>query len=47
MKRTYTIDDVTLEARKRRTAVRRVRGYLRGEFDITGKTIPKGKRKKK
>lgn len=38
--RDFTIDGVTVKARKYRTAVRRVRGYKRGEFDITGATIP-------
>lgn len=38
--RDYTISGVTVTARRYRTAVRRVSGYLRGEFDITGATIP-------
>jgi hypothetical protein len=37
--RDFTIDGVTVQASKWRTAVRRVRGYIRGEFDINGKTI--------
>jgi hypothetical protein len=42
----YTINGVTVTARNYRTAVRRVRGYLRGEFDIKGRTIPRAERKK-
>ena len=38
-KKLYTIDDVTVEAKSRRTANRRVRGFKRGELDINGKTI--------
>lgn len=38
--REFTINGVTLKARTYRTAVRRVRGYKRGEFDINGATIP-------
>ncbi len=37
--RKFTIDDVTLEAKSYRTAVRRVRGYQRGELTLEGKTI--------
>jgi hypothetical protein len=44
MNRSYTIDDVTLTARRYRTAVRRVRGFKRGELDIDGKTILASKR---
>lgn len=44
--REFTIDGVTVRARNLRTARRRVRGYLRGEMDITGKTIPIKRRKK-
>lgn len=40
----YTINEVTVTARNYRTAVRRVRGYQRGEFDIDGKTILASKR---
>lgn len=39
MNRSYTIDNVTLTARRYRTAVRRVKGFKRGELDINGKTI--------
>lgn len=42
--RKFTIDDVTLEAKSYRTAVRRVRGYQRGELTLEGKTIPPIKR---
>lgn len=38
-KRGFTIDGVTVNARCYRTAVRRVRGFQRGEFDIDGRTI--------
>lgn len=38
-KREYTIDDVTLEAYTYRTAVRRVRGFQRGELNLDGSTI--------
>lgn len=37
--RKFTIDDVTLEAKSYRTAVRRYRGYQRGELTLEGKTI--------
>ena len=37
--REFTIDGVTLTARNYRTAVRRVRGYKRGEFNLDGSTI--------
>ncbi len=37
--RKFTIDDVTLEAKSFRTAVRRVRGYKRGELKLDGSTI--------
>lgn len=43
-KREYRIGDVTLTARSYRTAVRRVAGFLRGEFDIEGRTILASKR---
>ncbi len=42
--RQYTIDNVTDTARRYRTAVRRVWGFQRGEFDIDGKTILASKR---
>jgi len=35
----YTIDNVTVSARNFRTAVRRVRGFKRGELTIEGATI--------
>ena len=41
----YTIDEIKVRARNYRTAVRRVRGYQRGELDINGKTILASKRK--
>lgn len=48
---TYKFDHdnktITITARNRRTAVRRWRGLLRGEFDIDGKTILATKRKPK
>lgn len=37
--RQFTIQNVTVTARRYRTAVRRVRGYLRGELTIEGQTI--------
>ena len=40
-KKDYTIDGITVSAKNLRTAKRRVAGYLRGEFDIHGRTIPK------
>ena len=41
----YTIDEVKVRARNYRTAMRRVRGYQRGELDIDGRTILASKRK--
>lgn len=38
-KREYRIDGVILEAKRYRTAVRRVRGYKRGELNLDGSTI--------
>ena len=38
-KKQYIIDDVTIEAKSYRTAVRRVRGYQRGELNLDGSTI--------
>jgi hypothetical protein len=35
---------ITIEARTRRTAERRLRGLLRGELDVDGKTILAKKR---
>ncbi len=43
-KRPFTIDGVTLDARCYRTAVRRVRGFQRGELTIEGRTILASKR---
>ncbi len=43
--KSYTIDDVKVEARNVRTAQRRVRGFKRGELTIEGKTIPAKDRK--
>lgn len=43
--RQYSIDGVTITAKTWRTAVRRVRGYQRGELDLNGKTILASKRK--
>lgn len=45
---TFNIDgsSVTIRARNARTAERRFRGYLRGEMDLQGRTIPPRKRKK-
>ena len=37
--REFTIDGVTLNARTYRTAVRRVRGFKRGELNLDGSTI--------
>lgn len=45
MMRDFTINGVTVNVRSYRTAVRRVRGYQRGEFDIHGATIPAKDRK--
>lgn len=42
--REYKIDGVTLTAKSWRTAVRRVKGYQRGELDLSGKTILASKR---
>ncbi len=46
---TYKFDHngktITIEARNRRTAERRLRGLLRGELDAKGKTILAKKRK--
>jgi len=39
MNNQYTISNVTVSAKSYRTAVRRVRGYQRGEFTIDGQTI--------
>lgn len=39
MKRSYTIDGVTLDAKRYRTAVRRVKGFKRGELNLDGSTI--------
>lgn len=47
MKREFTIQGVTVVAHRYRTAVRRVRGFLRGEMDINGKNIPVHLRGKK
>jgi hypothetical protein len=44
--RSFTIQNVTVAARRFRTAVRRVRGFLRGELTIEGQTIPLKDRKK-
>ena len=44
MKRPYTIDGVTLSAKSYRTAVRRVRGFRRGELTLEGQTILASKR---
>lgn len=44
MKRQFHIDDVALQAKSYRTAVRRVRGYQRGELTLAGLTIPPIKR---
>ncbi len=38
-KQQYTIDNITVEAKSYRTAVRRVRGYQRGELNLDGSTI--------
>ena len=35
----YTVSNVTVSAKSYRTAVRRVRGYERGELTIDGQTI--------
>ena len=35
----YKFDATTITARNYRTAVRRLRGFERGEMDINGKTI--------
>lgn len=43
-KKSYTIDGVTLNANHYRTAVRRVRGYKRGELNLDGSTILANKR---
>lgn len=40
----FTIDGVTVRARNYQTAVRRIRGYKRGELDIEGRTILARKR---
>ena len=45
--RQFTIQNVTVTARRFRTAVRRVRGFLRGELTIDGRTIPVSERKSK
>ena len=46
--RSFTIQNVTVTARRFRTAVRRVRGFLRGELTIEGQTIlPKDRKKVK
>lgn len=37
--RQFTIQNVVVTARRYRTAVRRVRGFLRGELTIEGQTI--------
>jgi hypothetical protein len=37
--RSFTVQNVTVTARRYRTAVRRVRGFLRGELTIEGQTI--------
>lgn len=42
--REYRIDGVTLTAKSWRTAVRRVKGYQRGELELDGKTILASKR---
>ena len=43
-KREFKIGDVTLMATNYRTAVRRMMGFERGEFDIEGRTILASKR---
>ena len=45
--RQFTIQNISVVARRYRTAVRRVRGFLRGELTIDGQTIPPKDRKKK
>ena len=39
MKKDYTIDGMTFHAKSLRTAIRRARGYARGELDKDGRTI--------